>query len=378
SPDPKVAPQGAPSPQGDAQRRLARLNPASSLYAYPAGRPGYFTDPLGLDEDCGCKGGNAGATSPNAAGGGSDGGTTSSDDDDNPNVVETTANIIQKILEWEPLPRFPGTSDPALNLLNVRAVPSYEPTNFERETNKLLQEMVNFKWQSILDRAQKGDLTAAEALALMFDAASNADAKTTVKQLLEWLDRGKPGDGRWSEKSWFGLPWPKNAKGDVIRDSDGIPVPTAGDSGFLPQFQDSWKWPSSSNQSAHFLTAVEVDLLYPWYYPMLVREWAKYGHEMEADFSGRSRFYQACLGMGAWYGQWGAVFTEFGPPYFFEDIDSWKWNSIGSGRGNSYADVLLTMQGSDLADMIKNGEIKTSKQIADWIRKHLSDGTTKP
>jgi len=183
SPDPKVAPQGAPSPQGDAQRRLARLNPASSLYAYAAGRPGYFTDPLGLDEDCGCKGANAGATSPNAAGGGSDGGTTPTEpnEDDNPNVVETTTNIIKMILEWEPLPLFPGTSDPALNLLNVRAMPSYEPTNFERETNKLLQEMAGLFSQNV---RRKGDWTLDAKIAAILAARSNPVATLTYNQLV--------------------------------------------------------------------------------------------------------------------------------------------------------------------------------------------------
>lgn len=144
-----------------------------------------------------------------------------------------------------------------------------------------------------------------------------------------------------------------------------------GQTGFRKEFLDPWE--SSQNQVGHFLTAVRLgfdpDFASNFLFLAILDAWGDadiplrliIGHEKEPDpgifniFEGFKKQYKAT--------------TE-------EDIKNFKAGNldkikVGTGKGNSMADLILSHKGWLLGRWIAKGQFKTKGEIADWIRHTL-------
>jgi hypothetical protein len=150
-----------------------------------------------------------------------------------------------------------------------------------------------------------------------------------------------------------------------------------GQKGFKPEFHDPW--PSSSNQVGHFLTAVRLAFdpafLDDVIMMALLGSWLDtdvplrliIGHEKVAD----PEFWE--------------MFSRFREQYEAttdEDIKNFKAGKldkikVGTGKGNSMADLLLSEKGWILGRSIVEKKFKSKKEVADWIRTTLKASKTK-
>jgi hypothetical protein len=171
-----------------------------------------------------------------------------------------------------------------------------------------------------------------------------------------------------------------------------------GDTGFREEFRDSHlyaeQWGMSyldSNQVGHFLTAASLG-----YKPVLGRESISLipiiGHEKVSD-AGLSRSTtsgpvgdpfalseQIAAGMVGYLSSEGIVFevactSDKDESYEMRDIG--LGIILGSGdlakrRGNSMEDLHLSVKGWIMGQMIANGELKTNRDVADWLTTNLA------
>jgi hypothetical protein len=146
-------------------------------------------------------------------------------------------------------------------------------------------------------------------------------------------------------------------------------------SGFRSEFHDPWE--SSINQVGHFLTAVRLafnpDIASNPILLTILEAWGDseiplrliIGHEKEPD----PDIFSISVGYKAQY----RSTTD-------ADIRNFKTGNlkaikVGTGKGNSMADLLLSHKGWILGRWIAKGHFKSTKEIADWIRRTI--GTLK-
>lgn len=148
-----------------------------------------------------------------------------------------------------------------------------------------------------------------------------------------------------------------------------------GQTGFAKEFFDPW--PSSENQVGHFLTAVRLgfdpDFASSLMFLAILDAWGDadiplrliIGHEKVADpdiFDALEVFKK----------QYKSTTDEDIKNFKAGDLDKIK---VGTGKGNSMADLKLSHKGWIMGRWIAEGHFKTKNEIADWIRKNI--GTSK-
>lgn len=144
-----------------------------------------------------------------------------------------------------------------------------------------------------------------------------------------------------------------------------------GFSGFKQEFHDPW--PSSRNQVGHFLTAVRLALdssvtnnllliaiLDAWFDDERALRLI-IGHEKKADPS--------ALDMSAGFREQYKATTK-------ADIENFKKGQlnkikVGTGKGNSMADLLLSHKGWLLGRMVAEGKMASNQEVARWILRVL-------
>jgi hypothetical protein len=140
-----------------------------------------------------------------------------------------------------------------------------------------------------------------------------------------------------------------------------------GFSGFKEEFHDPW--PSSRNQVGHFLTAVRlamdtsvtnnlvlIAILGAWFDDERALRLI-IGHEKRAD--------PGALEMSVGFREQYKSTTE-------ADIENFKKGDlhkiiVGTGKGNSMADLKLSHKGWLLGRMVVEGKMKSKEQVARWI-----------
>ena len=139
-------------------------------------------------------------------------------------------------------------------------------------------------------------------------------------------------------------------------------------SGFRREFHDPWE--SSINQVGHFLTAVRLgfdpDFTSNILFLTILNAWGDsdiplrliIGHEKEPD--------PGILNISVGFRKQYKATTD-------EDIKNFKAGNldrinVGTGKGNSMADLKLSYKGWLMGRWIAEGRFKTKKEIADWIR----------
>ena len=154
-------------------------------------------------------------------------------------------------------------------------------------------------------------------------------------------------------------------------------------SGFRPEFEDPWE--TSTDQVGHFLTAVRLTVdpgfLSNPLFPILLGGLGDedlalrimIGHELEPD---PSDIEQISLKtpvrvLRCFRAQYRAV-TE-------EDVANFRAGRleeipIGTGVGNSLADLRLSYQGWVFGQKLAEGGFQSKEEIANWIRSELGDG----
>jgi hypothetical protein len=200
------------------------------------------------------------------------------------------------------------------------------------------------------------------------------------------------------------------------RDSDGF-----GDTGFRRCFQDHWRWPGSSMQVNHFITAVDMGYrphktyLFVQHYvammpgdpwekmaqaiaapdpsqPMAPGAWSPdefecvnliIGHEKVPDTGGyeaQTSFLGKVHAMYATEPQEYDIFRHAfdglgsGPRHDPTQAQATLASiTIGDGPGNSMQDLLLSLFGFKFGTMIRRAELTSLTAGADWIRTNLKD-----
>ncbi|MFN8380660.1 MAG: hypothetical protein U0V02_01900 [Anaerolineales bacterium] len=164
----------------------------------------------------------------------------------------------------------------------------------------------------------------------------------------------------------------------------------AGDSGFNPVFQDSGKWPNSSNQVGHFLTAVDLSI---WANDTNVSPInsnirrqialsAIIGHELIGDnvgtFTPVVNAIQVFTGFSYNLVTFGALNRWFlsGEENNLQKIMNMRPQILGTTitpftNGNSIEDLRLSHQGWVAGEQIENGEILNTQGFAQWIADNL-------
>jgi hypothetical protein len=164
----------------------------------------------------------------------------------------------------------------------------------------------------------------------------------------------------------------------------------AGDSGFNPAFQDSGKWPSSSNQVGHFLTAVDISIWANDQNLSPLNRWVRQqgalaaitGHELVGDNVGTFRpvvnAIQVFTGLTYNLATFGSVNRWFlsGEESNLQKIMNMRPQILGTTitsltNGNSIEDLRLSYQGWAAGEQITNGEIQTSEEFAQWTEQNL-------
>jgi hypothetical protein len=153
--------------------------------------------------------------------------------------------------------------------------------------------------------------------------------------------------------------------------------------GFRSEFEDPWK--TSTDQVGHFLTAVRLTVdpgfLSIPIFPILLGGLGDdefplrlmIGHEKAPDPPDVDQISLKTLVkvLRCFRAQYRAV-TE-------EDVANFRAGNlgairIGTGLGNSLADLSLSYQGWIFGQRIAEGRFRSQEEVADWIRKQLGDG----
>lgn len=155
-----------------------------------------------------------------------------------------------------------------------------------------------------------------------------------------------------------------------------------GMTGFRQELQDPW--PTSTDQAGHFLTAVrlatDTKFLSSPVYPILLGEWGDdevalrlvIGHEKEPDPPDADKlkpdlktFIAVTRSIRAQYHS----VTQADLANF--RVGQWQAIQVGSGSGNSVADLQLSYLGWQFGRWIAEGHFQSKNEIAQWIRDEL-------
>ncbi len=155
---------------------------------------------------------------------------------------------------------------------------------------------------------------------------------------------------------------------------------TIGLTGFRKEYEDPWK--SSSDQVGHFLTAVRLTcdpgFLDNPLFPLLLGGWGDndmairlmIGHEKFPDPRGIDKIGLSTLfaALSCFRAQYQSVTAVDIANFLAGNLEAIQ---VGSGIGNSMADLRLTYKGWQFGHQVEAGEFVDCAAIAGWVRREL-------
>lgn len=160
-----------------------------------------------------------------------------------------------------------------------------------------------------------------------------------------------------------------------------------GVTGFRPAYEDPWK--QSADQVGHFLTAVRLAfdprfLALP-VFPLVLGGWGHrdralrlmVGHEKAADPAAIDQISPRVIidVLRCFRRQYQAATDQDIANFCAGKMDT---ITLGTGLGNSLADLLLSYQGWLFGQWVKEGRFKTCEEAAGWVRRELGPVTSLP
>jgi len=157
-----------------------------------------------------------------------------------------------------------------------------------------------------------------------------------------------------------------------------------GMTGFRQALQDPW--PTSTDQAGHFLTAVrlatDTKFLSSPVYPILLGEWGDeevalrlvIGHEKEPDPPDADKLKPD---LKTFIAVTNSIRTQY-HSVTQEDLANfrtghWQAIQVGTGFGNSLADLQLSYLGWRFGQLLAEGHFQSKTEIARWIRDQLGE-----